>query len=277
MSWKDDLPEEIRTNPALKDITDIEGLAKNHIDLQAHLGNSMKLPKDDWSPEEISAWDKKVLERAGGRLIPVPDVTDQQQGDDFFRPLGKPENPEGYTAPEDLDLSGINEEALKHFRNQVHNANLTDAQQKILLKHFTDDLKGMTQKSEQSVADTTNRLKVEWGQNIDLKRNELINKLTRVNAPPNLIEAVRTDKAGADVALFYDKILSQLGAEGHEIGGQVGGAGLETPAGLDAQISENELRLTALYSQEQTHAVKKQVSALVQKNVELRQKRDKLR
>lgn len=277
MSWKDELPPEIKEAPALKDIPDVATLAKSLIDTQTHLGNTMKIPKGDWSAEEIADWDRKIVEKAGGRLIPIPDLTDQKVGDDFFRPLGKPETPDGYVIPEDLDIDGIPEDNIKRVKDQAHTAHLTKAQFEALFRHIATDAKSGINASAQEIADVGNRLETNWGSNAAAKKQELLNKLTEVGAPSTLIEQVRDNKTNAENILFIDKVMSQIGVEGHEVGGQTGGAGVETPTGLQEQINTNEERIAALHTQEQNSAVKQQIVKLVKRNAELRVKRDSLK
>lgn len=52
-SWRDSLSADLKNNPTLEQIPDIETLAKNHVNVQKLIGvDKIPRPKDDWTPEQ---------------------------------------------------------------------------------------------------------------------------------------------------------------------------------------------------------------------------------
>ena len=85
-SWRDSLPEEIRTNSHISSFTDVAALAKSHIHAQGIISKKGAVPPADWSkatPEEkagfygaigMPAADKYELAAPAGTKI-SPEVT----------------------------------------------------------------------------------------------------------------------------------------------------------------------------------------------------------
>jgi hypothetical protein len=101
--WRTSLPEDIRNHESLKDIKDVEGLAKSYVNVQPLIGrDKLILPTEKSTPEE---WDK------------------------FFTKLGRPSKPEEY------DFSKVrvnnmvpNEEVVKDFSPTAHKIGLSKSQ-----------------------------------------------------------------------------------------------------------------------------------------------------
>jgi len=74
-SWRDSLSADLRDNPTLASIKDVESLAKDHVNVQKLIGaDKIARPQEDWTPE---------------------------QHEEFWTKLGRP------MAAEDYDLSGF--------------------------------------------------------------------------------------------------------------------------------------------------------------------------
>jgi hypothetical protein len=102
--WLDSLPDELKGSDSLKKFKDVPGLAKSYVELEKHLGGTLKMPNDTSKPEEWEA---------------------------FYNKLGRPEKPEGYgfKAPETLP-PGVewNEDLAKEFSTVAHKYGLTKNQ-----------------------------------------------------------------------------------------------------------------------------------------------------
>jgi|TARA_Y100000296_G_scaffold75841_1_gene95926 hypothetical protein len=105
--WKASLPEDIRSDPSLKDITDIPNLAKSLINAQGMIGKDrIALPSEDATDTEMK---------------------------DFYGKIGRPDEAKAYdlgerpTLPEGLEYD---EEFESTFRDVAHKAGLTQKQTK---------------------------------------------------------------------------------------------------------------------------------------------------
>ena len=273
MSWKDELPDELRESPALKDVTDVGSLAKQFVDLQAHMGNKMNAPKQDWTDAEWADWTEKVIEKAGGRVVHKPDLTSEEQSEQFFRSIGKPETPEGYTAPEDLDLTAVTPEQLQQLKNRLHTANLTDKQFHQMARHLVNEVKAQKESQTNESKNILDRLDLEWGQNRDLKKLALVDRLRSLNAPTELVDQLNNNLVNADNTLFLDRLVSQLGGEANPVSGDPVGPGIRTPSAIDAEIARLNERKAALPDDAAGRA---EIRRIVDKQFALRQERDKL-
>ena len=103
--WKDDLNDEMKVSPAFKDIgDDINDLAKNFLDAQSHLGNAIRIPGEDATPEAVAEFHTKLQARVPG-LIPAASLEDAEATNQYLEALGKPKKADEYEMPE---VNGVN-------------------------------------------------------------------------------------------------------------------------------------------------------------------------
>ena len=152
-SWRDELPDDLKELPSLKDYKDLPSLAKSHDSLQKHLGNSFKKPADDAPKEE---WDK------------------------FYNKLGRPETPDGYKyeRPEIPEGMTYNENLEKEFMSFAHERGMTQGQVKDILDYYNDIQsnafveQGAAIKQAQTEAET--KLRKEWKNGYDNEVSQAI-------------------------------------------------------------------------------------------------------
>lgn len=168
-SWKDSLPDDIKTSPTLDKFDTLEGLTKSYINLEKTLG-SEKVPV----PKSEEDWDKWY--KAAGR----PDAPEGYEFD-------KPENiPEGMEYSADMD---------KQFAGWAHAQGLNGKQaqglREDLMKHLAD---GHSQALEQQSVrreEAEANLKAEFGRAYDQKMKEANTAMRKF--------------AGAEFAAFLDE------------------------------------------------------------------------
>lgn len=116
-----------------------------------------------------------------GLRIPGEDA-DPNEVSQFWSALGRPEEPTGYTweKPEGLPLE---DEQLDEARKALHGAGLTDQQFKQVMDFYTGNaqqqLEAQKQQQEQSLEQTLDTLRNQWGPDFDKKMgavNHLINQ-----------------------------------------------------------------------------------------------------
>lgn len=113
-SWLDSLSDDLKGNESLKKFKDVSAVAKSYVELEKHIGGTLKIPTDTSKPEEWEA---------------------------FYNKLGRPEKPEGYgiKKPDNLP-SGLewNDDLEKGFRIFAHKNGLSDRQAQSLVGYWTE-------------------------------------------------------------------------------------------------------------------------------------------
>lgn len=134
----DGLSEELSSEKALQDFSDIDSLAKSFIDTQKKLGTMVTLPGEDAPDEAVSK---------------------------FFNKLGKPESVDGYEI-DDTGL-GMDEAALKSLKGAMHSLNMTKSQARGLVNFMSattkEKLEAIQARDAEASEQTATVLKTEWG------------------------------------------------------------------------------------------------------------------
>ena len=109
VDWRESLPEDLRSDPSLKDYVDIAGLAKSHVHLNKMVGMD-KIP------------------------VPTKHATDEDWQVVYDR-LGRPKSAADYSVE---GIEGIDENYLNSFKEQAHKLGLLPQQVQGVLKYYTD-------------------------------------------------------------------------------------------------------------------------------------------
>lgn len=150
-AWIAELPEDLRTNPSLTTFKTIGDLAKSHVELRSHVGRKEDelFPKDDWKPEQWTAFHKR---------------------------LGVPEKPDGYPAVDDAmaEKAGLSKEVLGAAMAKMHSLGLTPRQVKGIVHdwYLQDAIKGtelQAQQQKEAHEKTIGELKRKYGDAYDAK------------------------------------------------------------------------------------------------------------
>lgn len=159
-NFKEHLPEDLREDPSLKDIKDIDGLAKSYVNAQKMIGNSVRIPSEEASEESLNEFYRK-LEKIPG-VSRIPDFSDAEQADSFYRKLGRPDTPDDYKleVPEDLE---INKEVLTDFKGRAHKLGLTNQQTNALVNYEIERSQNLAAQQAQQVEASEKMLREQWG------------------------------------------------------------------------------------------------------------------
>ena len=122
--WRASLPEDIRSAKAFDSVKDVGSLAKQFLDAQSHIGNSIRIPGEDAGQEAIDAFNQKLMNKTN--LMQKPETPEDY--DSVFKSMGKPEDANGYVVPEDVNGN------YDHLRELAINANMTNKQFDSLVK-----------------------------------------------------------------------------------------------------------------------------------------------
>lgn len=196
------LPEDVRDQPFFTNVKDFADLATQAHNAQKLIGvDKLPAPREDWKESE---WN------------------------DFYKRLGRPEQPDGYKPvefPEQV-RSLVDPEGVKQWDSVFHKAGLTEAQRAIVLDHYSQNLTQVTesQRAAQTQAIETGlaTLRQEWNDDFDANL-EIANVAFRKVAPQALQDLINQDKSLANhpgvLTLFH-----QIGKEMLDSDARGGGA-----------------------------------------------------
>ncbi len=174
--WRASLPDDLKGAPSLQDIKDIPSLAKSYVHAQSRMGSSISVPKDDATPEELSA---------------------------FYTKLGRPSKAEEYKFTEVAlpEGSKIDEKLHKDFTGIFHQAGLSQKQADTIrtefLKRQAADLSAKVTARNTVVAEGQKTLMLKWGDKFEANARVAKQALAKF-ATPELIAALEETGAGSD-------------------------------------------------------------------------------
>jgi len=244
MTWKDDLNEDIKGSPAFKDLgDDINDLATNYLDAQTRIGNSIRVPSKEATPEDIVKFHEKLVNKVPG-LIPTPDLENADTIKIFMESIGTPKDAEDYTMPV-VDGISIDEKREKLIRDTALEVGMTKKQlNSFLTKMYEADSLGMDV-ANHGIEEDALALKKEWGVTHKNKMKAIQDNLLLSEAPTELIEAIKNEQAGSATTKWLDSLFTKLGETG-EIGkhkDDEGGDGVETAEAVE-RAAEIRRKLT---------------------------------
>lgn len=221
-TWRDDLPEDIRNDPAITKFETVEGLAKSYKNAQALIG---------------------------GEKVPVPKGENEEDWNRWFKAAGRPDDAKGYgfEAPAELPEGMVYDEALDSRLAEISfKAGLNKRQAATVRGDLMDIVKegalanlesGKVQQAEneRAVAEATTALKNEWGNAFD-QRTGVASTFMKGHVPPEVVAKLETAGLGNDPKLvkwFYDLGTKMVGEKT-----LIGEAKLEqSPGDLDSAIA----------------------------------------
>lgn len=154
------LPEDLRANPSIAKFKDPAALAKSYVEAQSLLGNSIRPPGPDASPEAKAEFRKKMQEKVP-ELVYAPDG-DEETEKALFARLGRPEKADAYEVVKEAADAGMNADELRALALAV---GLTKKQFAGLQKAMLEPTLALKQKA----ADADKALRTEWGHAYDEK------------------------------------------------------------------------------------------------------------
>lgn len=141
------VPEEIREHPSLAPIKDVENLARSYVNAQRLIGS-----------------DK----------VPIPVNPTDEDLDNIFSRLGRPESPEGYEIK--ADGSVVTEDVAAQYADIAHKLRLTPQQAQGVLEYYRSTVENssgaMQQVAEEQAKETEQALRKEWGKAFEEKVND---------------------------------------------------------------------------------------------------------
>jgi hypothetical protein len=213
-SWLESLPQDLRADPSIATVPDVQTLAKNYVEAKRAIGAEKLLkPQKNW---------------------------DQKQRDDFYSALGRPETSEKYevpSIPEGVPVE-IKPEMLKEVKDQMFKMGITAEQGKGLLELYVNsrvnEAKTFQEQTSKSIADAEQALRQKWGQKYDMNM-ELAKVAAAKYVPPEFTKRVGNDP------LFFE-MCANVGMNLMEDSATGRGAGELLPPALRAQSEIKKLK-----------------------------------
>lgn len=232
-SWRDTLPEDMRNNPSLLTTKDVPSLAKQFIDQQAHLGNSIRVPSADAGLEDRKAFHEKLIAKVPG-LILRPDMTNAESMEAFHKMAGRPDTSEEYELVEGL----TDNDYTKLLRVAAHKQGLNKTQFKELVAVFPTIAKELAKTSEKDAFDRKEAITKEWGAATEKNTAIAASVAEKTGAPPALMKAIADGNADVGTLKWLHSLAAAFGGEGKHFAGAQGTPAPMTPTEAVARIAE---------------------------------------
>lgn len=242
--WRTALPEELRAAPALKDVKDIAGLAKRFVDTQAMVGESIRPPKADSTPEERAAF-RERLRKADPDLVEIPkDPAKRKEVEaSIWETLGRPKDEKGY-AFDGVQLEdgvAFTDEETAALRKTAQKRGYTAEQ----FKAFVTDVAAGRAGALKAQKALNVELRTEFGLAYDDRMKEIGVVAEKTGAPQVLRDAIAKGQVDKSTALYLLAISKQLGVDTREVAGQRGiRSSAMTPADAEAEIRQVLSKIT---------------------------------
>ena len=231
--WRSSLPTELRDSPSLQDVPDLQTLVKNYENTKAMVGNSVRIPTDEAGQEAIDAFTNKLLEHQNIPLMRKPDPDNPEAMAALYKSLGRPDEAAGYQLPE-----GVDAEAFGAMKETAHEVGLTRRQYETLAAKQAGIQQAVIQQMEEKRAASVAEVKGEWGPAFDEKVGRAAQVAEALNAPKELVEAMKNGTVNGATLRFLDTVAAQIGAEGSPLAQQIGRAEAETVSAIEQKITE---------------------------------------
>ena len=229
VDWKAGLSDELKSNATLSTVADLNSLAKQFIDAQAHIGNSIRIPSSQAGQEDMKTFHEKILKHAP-HLMPTPNLEDASGVNAILTQLGKPADAGTYA------IEGVT--LTDEFKAQAHEMGLT---QKQFGQLYANIVKPQLDSASAGEADTKagrDLLAKEWGYAFQTKEQNVQAILEKTGAPANLIGQAKDGKLGQATLRWLDGLVTSMGSEGLNLIGNSGTSHRITPQEANAQIGE---------------------------------------
>lgn len=230
--WRAALPEDLRAAPALKDVTDVAGLAKNYVETKALVGSSIRPPGPDATPEARKEFIEKLTKTAPELVyMPSDEKVRGEVEEGIWRQLGKPADANEYKL-EGLEL----EQGVKLDEKQLREAAKAFGFTKKQFQTFVKAAATEQVQAQKVMKEADGALRTEWGNAYEERVLQAKSAAMKLGVPE--AELARMPPALLKV---FANAAKAIGGEGRQVGDQgQGGSGRLPPT--EAQLRMAELR-----------------------------------
>jgi hypothetical protein len=212
-NWKDSLPDDLKSDPSLSSILDVQALAKSYVHGQKLIGKDKIVIPDKFATEDD--WQK------------------------IYQKLGVPESVDKYDlkVPETID-----EDFVKGFKDLAVKTGIHPKQAEKLFDFYGKYVEGVIQNNEsenkRAFEESIGNLKKEWGQGYD-KKIQAASGLFKSLADEETTKFFNESGVGNNptVIKLFAKLAEQLGEDKFVNATNIGSMGL-TPAEAQTKINQ---------------------------------------
>jgi hypothetical protein len=232
------LPEDLRMDPSLQDIRDVEQLAKNYRETKKFVGNSVRIPTEEASAEDRKAFLNKLSGLSEVIIKPSSDDADGMKA--FKAKLGIPDTEDGYSYSfdEGTDLV-VDTDFIKSFNKFALENQLTKAQADKMLKTEIANAQEAKANMAKNATEYSAKLKEMWGQAYE-------DKVAKANTALTLMQAKMAPEiqALADAGVLNNPAVLMMLADIGALTSEKSAAGVSfksttnTPADAEALIAD---------------------------------------
>lgn len=194
----------------------VDDLAKSYVNLEKMMGDSVRVPTSDATPDTKNAFFDKI--KGLDEVLIKPRT--QEGMDEFYNKLGRPEKASGYDHGASIPSELINDPAtvteLSQFQDRAHALGLTQDQAKgmidMRMEQYTQYKQGMTTSTEEGLA----TLHKQWGSDYDTRLKGAVQMKDQMKEkfPDQMAQLLATN--GSNPALAH--MLSELAFSYQEAG-----------------------------------------------------------
>ena len=172
-TWRDSLPDDIKSDPSLQSFKDVDGLAKSYIHAQKLVGSEKTaVPRDDWSDSDWSG---------------------------HYDRLGRPDTSENYKTPEGVEAD------LSASKKALYDAGLSQKQASSVLAHINEVSEGIVSQQEkqehQDVNSARDELAKEYGRDAPHKLDVAKGVLQKFGSP-DLLQQLNSSGMANNIELI---------------------------------------------------------------------------
>lgn len=231
--WRDQLPDDIKTNGVLDDVTSIDQMAKmvvNGRQLQTH---QISIPSEDASPEKREEFLKDLQSK-------IPDLVYVGEDADLsnvYDRMGRPKEPTEYELPEIPDPLKDNFAGLAA---KAHEVGVSNKQLKALSETILGDYETNVNTSVANLEATKQEVSKLYGEATPEKLEQAANFAKQLGFTDDFSEAIKEGVVGVENLKAFDKIMEGFESPGPRIGDEQGATGFShlTPDQAEIQLSE---------------------------------------
>jgi len=230
--WRDQLPEDIKTNGVLDDISSIDQMATMIVNSRTAQAHSIRIPGEDVT-------DDKRMEFLTDLQTKVPDLVYVGEGADLsnvYDRMGRPKEAAEYALgdiPEPLQNN------FAHITEKAHELGLSDTQLKGLTETILTDFNASMDGQAGQIEAGKKQLENEYGAAMEDKLNNAADFASMLGFDANFSAAIKDGMMGLDNMKAFDKVMDGYESVGPRIGGEAGGGSTRlTPFEAEAKLTE---------------------------------------
>lgn len=205
--WLTDLPEPLRNAPFLAKADSPEDAVGKLAHAAKLVGTSIRIPGEDASDDDRSAFYAKLAQVEGVAQLPLSD--DEEGLSALLTKLGKPNEYTEYTLPE-LEGFTWDDTAGTELRKYALEAGMTQAQFAKLAGGIGEQQKTSEMTAQQAIEDSQRELRQDWGDTLETREELIRGWLDKSDAPQDIIELLNERELPLDTMKWLHELANQF-------------------------------------------------------------------